>query len=104
MAQLELSFASGETSLSVRRFSVQEAISSLFTVSVWARSPTQDLDLESIVGKQASLKIAGGLKFAALGGSRHWSGVVSFIEQVQAEPGGLATYSLRIVPRLWLLT
>ena len=37
MALLELSFASGETSLSVRRFSVHEAISSLFTVSVWAR-------------------------------------------------------------------
>ncbi len=104
MALLELSFASGETSLSVRRFSVHEAISSLFTVSVWARSPQQDLDLESIVGQQASLKLIDGKKFAALGGVRHWSGVVSFIEQIQAEPMGLATYSLRIVPRLWLLT
>lgn len=77
MALLELSFASGETSLSVRRFSVHEAISSLFTVSVWARSPQQDLDLESIVGQQASLKLIDGKKFAALGGVRHWSGVVS---------------------------
>src|SRR5437667_5270634 len=32
----------GEASLSVRRFSVQEAISSLFTVSVWARSPRSE--------------------------------------------------------------
>ena len=37
MSILELSFSSGEDSLSVRRFSVQEAVSSLFTISVWAR-------------------------------------------------------------------
>jgi type VI secretion system secreted protein VgrG len=104
MPLLELAFASGESSLSVRRFSVHEAVSSLFTVSVWARSPEQALDLEAIVGKQASLRAVGGWKFAMLGGARYWTGVCSFIEQVQAESTGLSTYALRIVPKLWLLT
>jgi type VI secretion system secreted protein VgrG len=38
MPVMELSFAGGETSLSVRRFSVQESLSTLFAVSVWASS------------------------------------------------------------------
>ena len=109
MSLLELSFASGNDSLSVRRFSVHEALSSLFTVSVWARSPQHDLDLESLVGEPASLRIMSGTKFVAGLGGRRWSGVCSFMEQVQAvepQPGQkpLSTYYLRIVPRLWLLT
>ena len=109
MSLLELSFSSGNDSLSVRRFSVHEALSSLFTVSVWARSPQHDLDLESFVGEPASLRILSGTKFVAGLGGRQWSGVCSFMEQVQAvepQPGQkpLSTYYLRIVPRLWLLT
>jgi type VI secretion system secreted protein VgrG len=38
MPNLDLTFAYGESSLSVRRFVVQEGISTLFTVSVWALS------------------------------------------------------------------
>ena len=104
MPVLELSFASGETSLSVRRFSVREAASDLFTVSVWARSPNEDLDLGSIVGKPAGLRIASGYEFAFNGGARLWTGICNHIEQIQAEPKGLSTYSFRIVPTLWLLT
>ena len=109
MPILELSFAGGETSLSVRRFSVQEVVSSLFTVSVWARSESPSVDLEAIVGQPASLRIVSGWLFARMGGARLWTGVVSSIEQVHAAqpaPGAteLSTYSLRIVPRLWLLT
>ncbi len=109
MSVLDLSFEGGETSLSVRRFSVHEAVSSLFTVSVWARAENPSIDLEAIVGKQASLRIASGQIFALHGGSRFWTGVVSSIEQVQAvQPGvsakELSTYYLRIVPTLWLLT
>ena len=40
MPVLELSFASGESSLSVRRFSVREAVSEPFVAWVWARSPS----------------------------------------------------------------
>jgi type VI secretion system secreted protein VgrG len=104
MPLLELSFASGESSLSVRSFSVKEGISTLFSASIEARSPHQDIDLESIVGRPASFRVESGLRFAAREGPREWAGVCSFIEQVQAEPTGLSTYRLEIVPALWLLT
>ncbi len=104
MPILELSFASGESSLSVRHFAVHEAVSSLFMASVVARSESPSLDLEAIVGQSASLRVV-----SQRGDERLWSGVVSTIEQVQAAQPGvpgkeLSTYSLRIVPKLWLLT
>ena len=103
MAQLELTFESKEESLSVRRFAVHEAMSSLFSVSAWARSPDDDIDLEAMVGKKAALRAASGIAFALHGG-RAWTGICNHMEQVQAESTGLSTYYLRIVPRLWLLT
>jgi type VI secretion system secreted protein VgrG len=108
MPTLEL-LLGGDSVLSVRRFSVQEALSSLFTVSVWACSDNPAVDLEAIIGKQASLRVASGQIFAKHGGARCWNGVVSAIEQVQAvQPAlnnkELSTYYLRIVPTLWLLT
>jgi len=108
MSILELTFSSGEDSLSVRRFSVHEAISSLFTISVWARSESPAIDLESLVGQPASLRIVSGMKFARQGGARYWTGICSFIEQVHGvQPATgqrpLSTYQLRIVPHLWLL-
>ena len=102
MPLLELSFASGEDSLSVRRFSVHEGISGLFQASIWAVSKNEDLDLEALVGKPAGFRIATASKL--LDGARLWTGVCSHIEQVQAEPTGLSTYYLRLVPGLWLLT
>ncbi|NUQ76783.1 MAG: type VI secretion system tip protein VgrG [Polyangiaceae bacterium] len=109
MPTLELSFACGEGSLSVRRFSVNEAVSSLFSVSVLARSESPSIDLEAIIGQPASLRVVSGWLFARLGGARLWTGIVSSIEQVQAvqpQPGAkeLSTYALRIVPDLWMLT
>jgi type VI secretion system secreted protein VgrG len=105
MTLFDLSFASGESSLSVRRVLAREALSTLYEVSVWARSPIFDLDLESIVGEPAAIHVTpdGG------GAGRRWSGVVASMEQVQgleAAEGSkpLSTYHLRIVPRLWLLT
>lgn len=106
MPVLDLTFASGESSLSVRRFSVHEALSSLFTVSVWARTNDPSLDLGALLGYPASFRIASGMAHAALGGGRLWRGIVSFIEQAQAEVSdkGLSTYYLRLVPSLWMLT
>ncbi|MCC6553517.1 MAG: type VI secretion system tip protein VgrG [Polyangiaceae bacterium] len=103
MTRLSLTVASGDD-LSVRRFSAQESVSSLFTVSVWARSPSAEIDLEAIVGKDASLEIVHGTRFTAGMGARHWKGVCAYAEQVQAETTGLSTYYLRIVPKLYLLT
>jgi type VI secretion system secreted protein VgrG len=108
MPQLELTFQSGETSLSVRRFSIHEAVSTPFTVSIWARSPHPTIDLGAIAGQPAAARITAG--FAnVLGGSAHaWSGLCSYIEQVRGERRPSADeqslYYLRIVPTLWLLT
>lgn len=104
MADLELSFASGEKSLSVRHFSVEEEVSGLFEVSVVALSENDSLDLEALLGKPASLRVASGMKEARTGGARLWTGICAAIEQVQGESTGLSTYKLRIVPDVWLLT
>src|SRR3954452_25390490 len=104
MSVLELSFESKEESVEVRRFAVHEAMSTLFDVSVVARSPNDDIDLESIVGKGAAFTMVGGLQLP-----RVWTGIVSDTEQIQVEEPlghtpGLSTYFLRIVPQVWLLT
>ncbi|WP_052374139.1 type VI secretion system Vgr family protein [Chondromyces apiculatus] len=104
---LELNVASGDRTLSVRRFSVHEATSSLFTVSIWIRSESPSVDLEAIIGKPASFRIASGMLFARTG-ARSWTGIVSSIEQVHAVQPTLgkdeSTYFLRLVPSLWVLT
>jgi type VI secretion system secreted protein VgrG len=104
MPLLELSFASGETSLSVRRFSVHESISSLFEIAVWAVSKNESIDLESIVGAGAGFRLVSGYRWAQLGGARKWTGMCSYMEQMQPETTGLSTYYLRLVPDLWMLT
>ncbi|MEZ4302365.1 MAG: type VI secretion system tip protein TssI/VgrG [Polyangiaceae bacterium] len=101
---LSLWFESGEDTLSVRRFAVHEAMSSLFSASIWARSPNDDIDLESIVGKPASLRIQSNATHAWLGGVRRFTGVCRTMHLQRAESTGLSTYQLQIVPRLWLLT
>ncbi len=100
---LTLAFASGEASLSVRRFAVRERISSLFDVHVMARSPNDDLDLESIVGAAAALTIGGG-PLDLFGAHRRFAGVCSDLELVGVESDGLSTYRIAIAPTLWLLT
>jgi type VI secretion system secreted protein VgrG len=95
---LDLAFHGGEDSLSVRRFSVREAISTLFEVEIEARSPRDDLAFDDIVGQGASFRLGVGAA------SRLFRGVCSAMEQTRVEPDGLSTYVLRIVPALWLLT
>ena len=100
MSSLELRFASGEDSLSVRHFSVKEGLSTLFEASVVAVSPVDDLDFEAFVGHAAGFTIHVG----AGGRGRGWTGVCNHFEQRGAEEKGLSTYLLRIVPALWLAT
>jgi type VI secretion system secreted protein VgrG len=104
MPEVTLAFEGGEFSLSVRRIAVREAVSELFAVTVTALSPEPDIDLEAIIGKRASLDVSEGWFAAEPGGGRRFAGVVSRIEQVKAEPTGLSTYQLVIVPVLWLAT
>ncbi len=97
MAQLELHFASGESSLSVRHFVVEEGISRLFEVQIVARSPNDNIDIESIVGQPAVFRILHGE-------TRTWTGIVRAMSQTRVEPTGLSTYALTLVPNLWALT
>lgn len=103
MSELLLSFESKEDSLSVRRFSVQEEMSGLFSATVYARSPNDDIDFETIVGRPASFRLSNGVKGGQLD-VRTFTGVCSHMEQVQVESTGLSTYLVQIVPRLWLLS
>ncbi|WP_437668806.1 type VI secretion system Vgr family protein [Sorangium sp. So ce131] len=104
MPILDLTVASGETSLSVRHFAVHEGISTLFTVSITATSEDPSIDLDTIVGQPASFHAARDLAFSSLGGARRWSGLCSSMQLARAEPTGKSTYHLHIVPRPWLLT
>jgi type VI secretion system secreted protein VgrG len=104
MSNLTLTFASGESSLSVSRFAVQEGISSLFTVAIWALSDDPSIDLDTIVGQDASFRAQSGVAHAPLGGARYWTGICEHMSLVRAETTGKSTYHIRIVPRLWLLT
>lgn len=103
MPLLQLSFGSGESSLSVRRFVVQEAMSTLFRIVVWARSPNPSIDLSAIAGQPAGLRIESGVAHV-FKHDRVWTGVCSLAEQTEAEPHpNLSTYRFEIVPMLWLL-
>ena len=99
MTHLELAFESGDESLSVRSFRVEEGLNAFFTVAITARSVDPDLDLTSFVGQDAAFFLAGGVER-----QRRWTGVCSRMEQVRVEPAGLSTYDLTIMPRLWFLT
>ena len=103
MPTLELSFTSKEDSLSVRHFAVREAISGLFEVSILARSPHDEIDLEGIVGQGAGFALDSGVIHLTTT-KRIWTGICSHMELVQAEPTGLSTYFLTIVPALWRTT
>jgi type VI secretion system secreted protein VgrG len=103
MSILELSFTSKEDSLSVRRFAVREEISGLFEVTVLARSPLDEIDLEGIVGQGAGFALNSGVAHLTTT-TRVWTGICSHMELVHAEPTGLSTYSLTIVPALWRTT
>jgi len=104
MPTLDLTFASGESSLSVSHFTVDEGISRLFTVTLRALSDDPSIDLDTLVGQPASFHLASGAAFAPLGGERHWSGLCAHAALAKAEPTGKSAYHLRIVPMLWLLT
>jgi type VI secretion system secreted protein VgrG len=77
MSQLQLTVASGDE-FSIRRFSAQESVSALFTVSVWARASNAEVDLESVLGKEASLHVVFGTLGGAALGARLWKGVCAY--------------------------
>lgn len=93
----------------VRHFVVRESLSQLFTVDILALSEDPDVDLQAMVGKPASFRMASGYKHAEIG-HRTFSGICNHAERVQSLQFGAgdsraaSTYSLSLVPSLWLLT
>jgi type VI secretion system secreted protein VgrG len=109
MANLELSFASGLRDVHVRQFAVRESVSKPFVINVMVRSPDPSLDLGGIVGQGAGFRVQAGYAHVKGGGARTWRGIVANAEQTEAlqettRGEGLSTYTIQIVPQLWLLT
>jgi len=100
---LSLAVVDRDAKLSVRRFSVREGLSKLFSIQVIANSPNANLDLEKIVGQAALFQVAGGQLHAQFG-ARRWTGICVHAEQLHADPEGESTYFLHIAPTLWLTT
>ncbi|AKT41268.1 type VI secretion system Vgr family protein [Chondromyces crocatus] len=96
ITNLMVSVASGDA-LSVRQFSVQEALSSPFLVSLVVASDNPNVDFDAVVGHGAMFTIQGKQ-------TRAWSGLCNRFEQTGFEQEGVALYHLNVVPRLWLLT
>ena len=96
----------------VRACSVQEGISTLFQITLTAVLRSQpDVHLEDLLGEEAEFRVFTRDPARPEGPplERAWKGVCSLVEQIRGEasdaphPTG-STYSLRIVPKLWLLT
>lgn len=100
-ASFSLQMASGDA-LHPRHFTVEERMNGLFSARVTAVAESADLDFEAIIGQPARFSLV-----AVLEGSerrRAWSGVCSEVQEIAAEEAGLSTYSIEIVPTLWLAT
>ncbi|EYF08793.1 type VI secretion system Vgr family protein [Chondromyces apiculatus] len=92
-----------QESFDVREFTVDDGLSTLFTVDLEIACPNPALDLE-LVGQPASFHIE--LDALAYPGQskRSWSGVISELHLLRSESTGLSTYRISLAPRLWLLT
>src|SRR5262249_15105482 len=98
---LLLLFDDEPSTLSVRRFLTHDALSEPFVAEVWARSEQPSIDLEGLVGHKALFIAAKGV----LPDRRIvFDGICEHAELLQAEPTGLSTYFVRVVPRMWLMT
>jgi type VI secretion system secreted protein VgrG len=100
---LEVTVASGDA-LDVSQFQVADSLSSLFVVTLIVLGKNQAIDFDAVVGQPASFSI----HQRAIGDrppvTRTWNGIASQVRLVQVEDKGLATYSLTLVPELWLAT
>jgi type VI secretion system secreted protein VgrG len=90
--------------LDVREVTIDDGLSSLFTVDLQVLSDNPAIDLEALVGQQASFEIELDPIAYPETPKRTWSGVVSEVHLLRSESAGLSSYSLTIAPNLWLLT
>ncbi len=93
---IELEVESGEP-LDVRSFAIRERMNELSRIDLRVVSPNGGIDLSEIIGKAATLRIESTPP-------RTYTGVCIEMEQVRVDRGNLATYTLSLSPRAWLLT
>ena len=84
--------------LALRSFSVQEQLSHLFQIEAEMNSEDGEIDLDKVVGRNATIRLEIGEKE-----TRYFNGFVSRLEQ-SANKDGYACYRATIVPWLWFLT
>jgi type VI secretion system secreted protein VgrG len=96
---LSASIASGDR-LDVRQYTVHQRMSALFQVSLVVLSDNASIDLDAVVGQEASFTIL----TAPPAEPRFWKGICNHMQLLAAEPDGLSTYQVSIVPTLWLAT
>lgn len=99
MPKLEITVTSADV-LDVRRFILREELNHPFVVDVWARSRNASIDLDANVGFTASFRAESQHAASPLGGVRELTGLLDAMELVEAEPGALSTYRLRLIPAL----
>ncbi|MBK8257943.1 MAG: type VI secretion system tip protein VgrG [Polyangiaceae bacterium] len=93
-----------EDKFDVRECSIEDGLSSLFQVEVVAMSDNPAVDFEALVGRDATMKVELSAAAHPGEGPRLWKGIVSEIHQLGAEEDGLSSYSITVVPKLWLLS
>jgi type VI secretion system secreted protein VgrG len=93
----------GDDAFDARDFTLEEGLSTLFSVDVVATSSNPAVDFESLIGKPAAFSIKGrGADGQAA--TQRWSGILSEIHQLRSEEAGVSTYHLTVVPKVWLMT
>lgn len=95
--QVLLTIASGD-GLDVRSFRVTQRMSGLFRVEATVVSRNPDIDPDEVLGEDAAFNL--GTSFAV----QSFHGVCAEIDLLRVESGGLATYTVVLVPRAWLMT
>ncbi len=84
--------------LDVRTFQITQAMSRLFRVEVEVVSHNPDIDFDEVIGNDAHFSLSSGAS------SHTWRGVCVDMEQIRVDRENLATYTLSIAPRAYLLT
>jgi type VI secretion system secreted protein VgrG len=92
-----------QPTLSVRTFTVHEALHEPFRIEVVARCADPSLDLEAIVGRPASFTIESEVANATYP-KRTWPSICRAATLERVEPSGHSTYRFHLVPALWLLS
>ena len=87
----------------IRKFSVEDGLSRLFSIDIVAMSTNPAVDFEQIVGRDADFSVRVGATVYGEEKPPRWTGIVSEIHQLRSEDTGLSTYQLTIVPKLYLL-